>query len=253
MTAAPRGPDAMPARDLLPLHFQLANALRGRILTGELPPGTRLATEHELTRRYGVSRLTVRRAKARLIGEGLLRSVQGSGTYLTPPERWKASPFAIGTIDDLLAMGRDMAAAFKIHEFRMVPNSPAIVEQLANPADRLVLRMSGVRYVRGRPLSHAVYHLPFDVGARLAPELLSEEALIPQLEKLAGIRVADARQSFRASRADRTAARHLRVRPGAPVLVVETLYFDAQRRPVEFVLTRYREDFHYHARLRRAG
>jgi len=251
MTAAVR--DAMPARDLLPLHFQLANALRSRILAGELSPGTRLATEHELTRRYGVSRLTVRRAKARLIGEGLLRSVQGSGTYLTPPERWKASPFAIGTIDDLLAMGRDMAAAFKIHEFRMVPNSPAIVEQLANPADRLVLRMSGVRYVRGRPLSHAVYHLPFDVGARLAPELLSEEALIPQLEKLAGIRVADARQSFRASRADRTAARHLRVRPGAPVLVVETLYFDAQRRPVEFVLTRYREDFHYHARLRRAG
>ena len=243
----------MATRDLLPLHFQLASALRSRILGGELSPGTRLPTEHELTRRYGVSRLTVRRAKARLIGEGLLRSVQGSGTYLTPPERWKASPFAIETIDDLLAMGRDMAATFKIREFRMVPNSAAIVEKLANPRDRFVLRMSGVRYLRGRPTSHAVYHLPFDIGARLAPELLSDEALIPQLEKLAGIRVADARQSFHAGRADRAAARHLRVRPGAPVLVVETLYVDTRRRPVELVLTQYREDFHYNARLRRKG
>jgi len=238
-------------RDLLPLHFQLASALRSRILAGELPPGARLPTEHALTRRYSVSRLTVRRAKARLIAEGLLRSVQGSGTYLTPPERWRASPFAIETIDDLLAVGRDMAAAFKIHEFRMVPNSAAIAAKLANPADRLVLRMSGVRYAGGRPLSHAVYHLPADIGARLAPELLSEEALIPQLEKLAGIRVADARQFFHAGRADRTVARHLRVRPGAPVLVLDTLYFDARRRPVQSVLTRYREEFRYHARLRR--
>jgi hypothetical protein len=115
-------------------------------------------------------------------------------------------------------------AAFRIHEFRMVPNSAAIAQKLANPADRLVLRMAGVRYAGGRPLSHAVYHLPSEIGARLAPELLSEEALIPQLEELAGIRVADARQSFSASRADRTAARRLRVTPGAPVLVVETLY-----------------------------
>lgn len=242
----------MSTRDLLPLHFQLATTLRSQILTGELLPGTQLATEAELTRRYGVSRLTVRRAKARLIAEGLLRSVQGSGTYLTPRERWKAIPFTIETIDDLLAMGRHMAAAFRIHEFGMVPNSAAIVEKLSNPEDRLVLRMSGVRYLRGRPTSHAVYHLPFAIGARLAPELLSDEALIPQLEKLAGIRVADSRQTFHAGRADRAVARHLRVRPGAPVLVVETLYFDARRRPVEFVLTQYREDFRYHARLRRA-
>jgi GntR family transcriptional regulator len=241
----------MLARHLLPLHYQLTNLLRHRILAGEWAPGTRLPTEDDLTRAYGVSRLTVRRAKASLARQGLIRSRQGSGSYLTSPDAWKANPFTVETIDDLLALGRDMAMAFKIREFRVVPNSPAVAEKLANPGDRFVFRLSGVRHLRGRPLSHAVHHLPFDLGSRVPPQLLSEEPFVPQFEQLAGIRVADARQSICAGGADRTAARHLGVRPGAPVLVVETTYLDARRRPVQFVRAQYRDEFRYNIRLRR--
>ena len=50
----------------------LAAALRERVLSGDISPGTPL-TEQELSTRYGVARPTVREALAVLVHEGLLR------------------------------------------------------------------------------------------------------------------------------------------------------------------------------------
>ncbi len=50
----------------------LARALRDRILSSEIPPGTRLP-ELELVRRYGVARPTVREALQLLVHQGLLQ------------------------------------------------------------------------------------------------------------------------------------------------------------------------------------
>ncbi|GAA4225270.1 DNA-binding GntR family transcriptional regulator [Streptosporangium album] len=50
----------------------LADALRRRVLSGEMAPGTSLP-EQELSAQYGVARPTVREALAVLVNEGLLR------------------------------------------------------------------------------------------------------------------------------------------------------------------------------------
>ncbi|MFC7403528.1 GntR family transcriptional regulator [Georgenia alba] len=47
-----------------------------------LPAGTRVASEHELMRRFGVSRSLVRAALDELVTRFLLRRVQGAGTFL---------------------------------------------------------------------------------------------------------------------------------------------------------------------------
>jgi DNA-binding GntR family transcriptional regulator len=67
------------------LHEQLAGILRGQIESGELIG--RIATGHELARRYQVSRETVAKALAALKAEGLVTSVRGRGTFVTykPP------------------------------------------------------------------------------------------------------------------------------------------------------------------------
>ncbi len=57
---------------------QLAQAI-GR---GEYPPGQRLPSEHALAQAFGVNRHTVRRALADLMQRGLVRSEQGSGTFV---------------------------------------------------------------------------------------------------------------------------------------------------------------------------
>lgn len=59
--------------------------LREVILSGQFPPGTRLPTEAQLTRKYGVSRPIVREALHSLQVLGLTRTRTGSGTYVLEP------------------------------------------------------------------------------------------------------------------------------------------------------------------------
>ncbi|MEW8978591.1 MAG: PLP-dependent aminotransferase family protein [Symbiobacterium sp.] len=70
-----------------PLYQQLRNQVRERILSGALPPGTRLPPERTLARRLGVNRTTVVSAYRELAAEGLVEGRVGHGTVvLRPPE-----------------------------------------------------------------------------------------------------------------------------------------------------------------------
>ena len=55
------------------------------IQEGVMPPGTRLPTEAALSKEHDVSRQTVRKALTRLQQEGLIYSIQGSGSYVAYP------------------------------------------------------------------------------------------------------------------------------------------------------------------------
>jgi DNA-binding GntR family transcriptional regulator len=59
----------------------LADALRRRVLSGEIEPGTALP-EQEIAASYGVARPTVREALARLVHEGLLRRERNRSAYV---------------------------------------------------------------------------------------------------------------------------------------------------------------------------
>lgn len=56
--------------------------LRGAILAGQLPVGTRLPSEAKLAERYGVSRPIIREAMRSLQTLGLTRSRSGSGSFV---------------------------------------------------------------------------------------------------------------------------------------------------------------------------
>ena len=62
-----------------PLYLQLRELIRGKIENGEYPPGTAIPSVGALAETYGIHRLSVRAAISALIGEGLLKRVQGKG------------------------------------------------------------------------------------------------------------------------------------------------------------------------------
>ena len=70
----------------LPLYFQLAQILRGKILNGEWKPGEKIFSEPELVNLYKVSRQVARSAVDMLILEGFLERKHGKGTFVTFPK-----------------------------------------------------------------------------------------------------------------------------------------------------------------------
>jgi len=61
---------------------QIVEQLRDQIVRGAWTPGSKIPSENELTRRLGVSRVSLREALQNLASLGLLESRQGGGTYI---------------------------------------------------------------------------------------------------------------------------------------------------------------------------
>ncbi|MCS6777318.1 MAG: GntR family transcriptional regulator [Chloroherpetonaceae bacterium] len=64
----------------------VADAVRARIESGALPPGTPLPSETELAREYGVCRVTAHRAMAELQRQGLVVRRRRQGTFVAYPQ-----------------------------------------------------------------------------------------------------------------------------------------------------------------------
>ncbi|MBY6154891.1 PLP-dependent aminotransferase family protein [Vannielia litorea] len=73
--------------DAASLSMQLATRLRDMILSGELPPGTRLPATRVLARDHGVSRTTAVTVYEQLASEGMVTSHVGAGTYVSQEVR----------------------------------------------------------------------------------------------------------------------------------------------------------------------
>src|SRR3954468_13060297 len=65
-----------------PLYAQVARDLATHVRRGTMAPGQRLPAEPVLARAYGVNRLTVREALTTLTRQGLVRRVQGVGSFV---------------------------------------------------------------------------------------------------------------------------------------------------------------------------
>lgn len=75
----------------------LYHALKERILSGTLPPGTKLPSTRALAALYGISRGTASAVYSMLHAEGYVQTVTGGGTYTAftaPPEKRDSPPGA---------------------------------------------------------------------------------------------------------------------------------------------------------------
>lgn len=69
-----------------PLYHQIENQLRSLIVTGQLGEGTHLPSIREFAGSLNCSVITVRRVYQDLENEGLLRTKQGTGTFVAQVE-----------------------------------------------------------------------------------------------------------------------------------------------------------------------
>jgi GntR family histidine utilization transcriptional repressor len=66
----------------LPLYAQLQQHVLQNIRSGAWRPGERVPSEHELVRKFKVSRMTANRALRELTGSGVLARIAGVGTFV---------------------------------------------------------------------------------------------------------------------------------------------------------------------------
>lgn len=63
-------------------YLEVATWIQEKIASGELPPGSKIYSEHELSSMFQLSRQTIRHAIGLLEEKGIVIRVKGSGTYI---------------------------------------------------------------------------------------------------------------------------------------------------------------------------
>ncbi|MBC2885364.1 histidine utilization repressor [Ochrobactrum sp. CM-21-5] len=69
-----------------PLYEKVKAQVLDNIRSGRWPGNHRLPSEHELVDALGISRMTVNRALRELTDQGILKRIQGVGTFVAPPK-----------------------------------------------------------------------------------------------------------------------------------------------------------------------
>lgn len=119
----------------LSLAQQLVLELSQKIISGELPAGSKLPTEQAFTEERGVSRTVVREAMSRLQAEGLVETRRGIGTFVVDAIR-------PGEYQDGLQGGADAHDAVAITELRLSleVEAAALAARRATPEQLQVIR-----------------------------------------------------------------------------------------------------------------
>lgn len=124
-----------------PLYLQIAADLRARIALQDA--GSRVASEPQLAREWGVSRFTVTKAVEQLVDEGLIVRRQGSGTFVAEAPLRRMPGYLLSFTEAIHAAGR--TASHRLLSFGATQWRPG----LPYPEDDRLVLMDRLRFVDG--------------------------------------------------------------------------------------------------------
>ena len=125
--------------------------------------GTRIPSERDLARDWGVARMTVRNAIGSLIKAGQLERRPGAGTFVVEAPYAKTLGLSSFT-EDMRSRGHDPSN--QLLEFAVQRYGADPIVRLGVDDDEPVYRFTRLRLADGQPIAVETNWIPVDVGTR---------------------------------------------------------------------------------------
>ena len=204
-------------------YIQLATLFRNRIATGEWPVGHRIPNVDELSAEFAVARGTMREALGLLEQEGLLERLRAKGTFVRrSPRDTHAHKLEI---DWQSLISAHAGAKIEVLEQKVVTELPA-AERMKGKAASKYQMMRRLHVRDGRPYLVGRFYLDHELFKQGQPLQFRRLPTLPILHRIAGARIAKARQILTIGTADVEIAQLLKIPLNAPVALVDRVAID---------------------------
>lgn len=216
---------------------------------GHLPP-----FEWELVQFYKVSRLTVREAINRLVGQGLVVKKQGKGTFVAE----QSADHMVGPLNsssEVFLLKNYRVKTIVIKSKKMLASKEIGKHlQLSDIGGEEIFYLERVRFANEIPVAHITCYLPYKYVADIETFDFSEATLYRTLEDYYRLELFEAYEVIEATGANRRIAELLDLTAGAPVLMNQRTTYLKDETVIEFEKVLYRSDIYkYHNKLIRRG
>lgn len=214
----------------VPLFLEVKRYIRQMIADKKWLPNERIPPQLELSRKLGVSRVTVIRAIQELEFEGILTARRGAGTFVNEGKR----PQYLAREESLYrtALAEETPIRHRILDVVQVSGSEIPGGALFSAAEQLT-RIDRVRLIADKPRA---YNMAF-VPSRLLPvhgsvKKLEETAFYDFLVDECGLVVTSVRLFIGAGNLSTTQAHHLAEPEGSPALVFKRVIVGLRGEPL---------------------
>ena len=199
-------------------------------------PGDRIPSERDLSERFGISRMTMRKAIDRLVQQRVLERRRTSGTFIPTPviER----PFDDATshsISEIVARSGGVPGG-RLLFFEDAVATDRVAERLAIKAGAPLIVVRRLRTTNGVPFCVETSHLPADrVPGLAADDLIGGQSLYDILKKRYRIDLGASESTIAVAPATAQEASLLGLKPTAPTLIYRSVIYDRRKRPIEYL------------------
>lgn len=180
---------------------------------------------------FGVSRITVRRAIANLVNQGLVISQRGKGVFVKAQQKVTRS-----LANPLIFFDEDMArqgVSASIHSlsFEVLQAPDEVRQKLRLPATvKEIFCQKKVILTDQTPVAVDITYIPLEIGKAFAKELQSS-LIYPTLDQR-GVSIERVETTLECTHATHEISEHLDIPLGAPLLVNRYTTYTSQDQPI---------------------
>lgn len=217
-----------------PLYTQLKQAIMEDINRGVYAPNEKLPTETELCGKYGVSRITVRKAVLDLVEEGYLIRQQGKGTFVKQPKVKRELIAVNGYSEHMVASGK--IPHQKVISYELCTASEDIAQKLQIPIESNILVLKRVFFDEDQPLTLDIAHYSLDLFPNLNEFVHDSTSMHAVLKKQYRITPFRNTKLINVVLATVKEAEHLQCNAGDPIYEIQKTAFNASGQPIYYSL-----------------
>jgi GntR family transcriptional regulator len=231
-------PDVKQVADGAPLYRQVQAGIESMIRANPRAKEMPLSDAH-LAERFGVSRITVRRAVDELVDAGMLYRIQGVGTFVRQGKLKEKL-----TLTSFLDAWTQKTGRFNVRvgEFARVEAAGDVAERLAVRPGTALVFVRRLRFQKDIMVAIDDRYMRAESCPRLTTQDIKTSSLVDYLRNREGVALDHGEMEIEARRADAREAKGLGIRKGAPVLVRRVTFLTKKNEPVLTGTSIYRAD-----------
>ncbi|MDK2867309.1 MAG: GntR family transcriptional regulator [Clostridiales bacterium] len=207
-----------------PLYQQLKETIKNEVVNKTYKQGQKIPTEIELSKIFGVSRITVRKAIEALCDEGYLIKKQGKGTFVRRKKIQRKIEHLVSFSEACKLNNMTPSAVVLVKQ--IIELSPTIAEAFNMPIGKKMVEINRLRKADDIPVMLEQIYFDYDQFSFLLEENLGG-LLYELLEKEYGITINATKNTYLdVVKADLKRAELLEVDFGEPLFCIHAKIYD---------------------------